>query len=77
MGILKTVKFLALSKLLKAHGFTLERQRGSHIIYDRKDLKRPLVIPVHGKEVKFCCVMQIVNIMKMTPQDFVKELKKF
>jgi predicted RNA binding protein YcfA (HicA-like mRNA interferase family) len=77
MGVLKTVKISKLTKLLKSHGLDFKRQKGSPLIYDRIDLDRPLVFPVHGKEVKFCYVMQVIRILKMTPDEFIKELNKY
>ncbi|MDR1123278.1 MAG: type II toxin-antitoxin system HicA family toxin [Elusimicrobiota bacterium] len=67
---------LKIHRLLKAHGFSLERQSSSHLIYDRPDLDRPIVLPYHGKEIKFCYIIQIRNMLNMTTQELIRELSK-
>lgn len=39
-----------LIKLLEARGFLLKRINGSHHIFFHPDLKRTVVVPVHGKK---------------------------
>jgi len=77
MGELDCVKFIKVQKLLKAFGFQFIRQRGSHMIYGREGLPRPIPIAVHGKEVHFYNLKQIWLALSMSKEEFEKELKNF
>ncbi len=35
-------------KILKKHGWKLNRIRGSHHVFVKDGIKRPVVVPVHG-----------------------------
>jgi predicted RNA binding protein YcfA (HicA-like mRNA interferase family) len=39
-----------LIKLLEAKGYILKRVKGSHHIYFHSELKKTVVVPVHGKK---------------------------
>ncbi len=39
-----------LIKLLEAKGFILKRINGSHHIYFHRELRKTVVVPVHGKK---------------------------
>jgi predicted RNA binding protein YcfA (HicA-like mRNA interferase family) len=39
-----------LIQILEQKGFVLKRITGSHHIYYHKDLKRPVVVPMHGNK---------------------------
>jgi predicted RNA binding protein YcfA (HicA-like mRNA interferase family) len=47
-----TVTFRELQSLLRRLGFTLERSRGSHLIYAHPRAARPLNIQPRGNEAK-------------------------
>jgi predicted RNA binding protein YcfA (HicA-like mRNA interferase family) len=77
MGALDCVKLAALQKLLKKYGFEEVRQKGSHLIFQSPGLVRPIVIPVHKKEVFLYNVKEIMKVLNMSRETFLKELKKF
>jgi len=45
------IRFAEIHKLLKHHGWTLDRISGSHHIF-KKEGCQPISIPVHGHRVK-------------------------
>lgn len=47
---MKSVKPRQLTKVLESSGFTLTRQKGSHRLYKKGDLR--VVIPYHNKDLK-------------------------
>ncbi|MDR3243153.1 MAG: type II toxin-antitoxin system HicA family toxin [Elusimicrobiota bacterium] len=77
MGAIHTVKLGKLRNFLKAKGFIEIRQRGSHLIFDKKGLERSIPIPIHGKEVRFYSCIQIMRVLKMSREEFLKELNKY
>jgi predicted RNA binding protein YcfA (HicA-like mRNA interferase family) len=77
MGGIHTVKLNKLRNFLKHYGFSASRQKGSHLIFDREGLSRPMVVAVHGKEVSFYDCLEIMKILKMSREEFLKELQKY
>jgi len=51
--------------LLTGFGFTLERVSGSHHIYEyqRDDIWRQVVVPLHGRKVKKVYVRKVVEMI--------------
>lgn len=47
MPTLRPVDYRVLIKVFEHEGFTLNRQRGDHLIYVKAGIKRPLVIPMY------------------------------
>ena len=59
---------------LKA-GFVFRRQSGSHAVYVRDSDKARIVIPIHaGKTLKPKTLHGIIRDMKLTTEDFAKQL---
>jgi predicted RNA binding protein YcfA (HicA-like mRNA interferase family) len=77
MGNLDCIKLVKVQRLLKARGFFLIRQRGSHMIFVRDGLLRPIIIATHDKEVRFYNLKQICQILGMTKETLQEELKKY
>jgi predicted RNA binding protein YcfA (HicA-like mRNA interferase family) len=38
------------------------RQKGSHLIFTRQGLARPMVVAIHGKEVDFYDCLEIMKV---------------
>jgi predicted RNA binding protein YcfA (HicA-like mRNA interferase family) len=59
-----------LIQLLEAKGFELKRVTGSHHIYFHKELKRPVVVPVHGnKDIPKGTFMSILKQAGISKED--------
>jgi predicted RNA binding protein YcfA (HicA-like mRNA interferase family) len=48
---LPALKPIEVIKALEKSGFVVKRQTGSHIILFKAELKRPLTIPLHSKDL--------------------------
>ena len=77
MGAQDTVKVSKIQKLLKAYGSQKSRQHGSHIAFTKQGIARPLILPLHGKEIPFYITKEIAKLLNMTKKDFLKALNKF
>ena len=60
-------------RILSKQGFTIARQKGSHIILVRetKDGKKGVVVPNH-KEIDKGTLLEIIRQSGMTKEDFLK-----
>ena len=56
-------------------GCTLERERGDHRIYWRKDLKRPVVIP-RDSSLPVFIIRNNLRILGIAPKDYLDILKR-
>ena len=75
MTSIHSVNLNKLKKFLKHNGFKEIRQRGSHIVFNKTGIERPIIVATHGKEVKFYVCLQIINILKITKEEFLNELR--
>ncbi len=60
----KRGKFADLQKLLLAHGFKLNRVRGSHEVYVRDDVPEHITIQPNGKEAMDYQIREFLRIVK-------------
>jgi predicted RNA binding protein YcfA (HicA-like mRNA interferase family) len=60
----KRGKFADLQKLLLAHGFKLNRVRGSHEVYVREDVPEHVTIQPNGKEAMDYQIREFLRIVK-------------
>lgn len=51
MPKIQPISYKELEKFVKYVGCTYVRQTGSHRVYWRSDLIRPIIIPVHSKDI--------------------------
>lgn len=58
-------------KILEERGFTIVRQRGSHVVLTKQkdNSKRITVVPLH-KELKKGTIRSIAKLAGLTPRDF-------
>ena len=77
MGALDSVKLSALLKLLKANGYILQRQSGSHMTFKKIGVPAIITIAKHGKEVKTYSVKDVMYALGLTPKEFLALLKKY
>lgn len=62
-----------IAALVKA-GLVVRRQTGSHAILTREGLKRPVVVPVHRRELPRGTLKDIIRQAGLTTDEFVKSL---
>jgi predicted RNA binding protein YcfA (HicA-like mRNA interferase family) len=58
MGGIHTVKLSQLRNFLKHYGFVQERQKGSHLIFDRAGFSHPVPIPDMVRKFVFIPVIK-------------------
>lgn len=60
----RNVSFRDFQRLLEAFGFHLTRVTGSHHVYDRTGLDRPLISQPKGKDAKAYQVEQFLDMVE-------------
>ena len=61
-------------KVLERAGFVVKRQTGGHVILTRLGLRRPVVVPVHRRELPRATVRDIITQAELTVEEFLKHL---
>jgi predicted RNA binding protein YcfA (HicA-like mRNA interferase family) len=75
MAVIGPINFKKFEKFLLHIGCKYKRTKGSHVIYDRSDLKRPVVVP-KGSEVTTSIVRSNLRTLGLTTQQYSDILKK-
>jgi predicted RNA binding protein YcfA (HicA-like mRNA interferase family) len=62
-------------------GFEFERQKGSHRVYKKKDVLRPLIIPAHPQDIPVMVIQNNLRTMGVSTKVYTdywssKKLKK-
>ncbi|WP_370173432.1 type II toxin-antitoxin system HicA family toxin [Sphingobium abikonense] len=60
----RNLSFPDFQRLLEAFGFRLTRVSGSHHVYGRAGIHRPLIIQPHGKDAKTYQVEQFLDMIE-------------
>jgi len=53
----------------------LSAKQGSHRIYRRSDLIRPLVVPAHG-DISITVIRSNLKTLGISPEQYLEDLKK-
>lgn len=75
MPSLNPIKKKKFEKFLVFVGCYLKRQKGDHLIYDRTDLKRPVVITC-DKEVPVFIIRNNLRTLGISIEEFLKIIKQ-
>lgn len=75
MAALTPTKRTKFEKFLAFVGCKLKRTSGDHLIYDRDDLKRPVVITA-DREVPVFIIRNNLRTLGISPEEFLDILKK-
>lgn len=75
MFVLTPVKRSKFEKFLTFIGCKYKRSAGDHFIYDREDLKRPVVITA-DREVPIFIIRNNLRTLNMTVEEFLEILKE-
>lgn len=73
MGGVTPASYQTLDKFVRSVGCRFERQKGSHRIYWRDDLVRPVVIPTY-KDVPPFIIRNILRQLKVSVEDYHQAL---
>jgi len=73
MSILPVLKSREIIKALQKAGFVEHRQKGSHKIFKKENLR--IVIPFHSKDLKKGTIQSIIEQAGLTVDEFIELLK--
>ena len=75
MSHLPIVNFKTMEKFLLSLGFTVVRQKGSHVFYRHPD-GRTTTLPNHaGRDLALPLLREILREIELAPDEFIKLLK--
>ncbi|MFC1596012.1 type II toxin-antitoxin system HicA family toxin [Candidatus Margulisiibacteriota bacterium] len=78
MPKLKNIPYRQFEKALLKLGCKLIRKQGSHKVFTREGLNRPIVIPFHGnnKTVALFVIQNNLRLLKIPAETFIETLKR-
>jgi predicted RNA binding protein YcfA (HicA-like mRNA interferase family) len=62
-------------KIILYVGCKFDRQIGDHLIYNRYDLKRPVVFP-KDNEIPIFIIRNNLRVLNITPEEYLEILKR-
>lgn len=51
------------------------RQRGSHKIFNRSGLSRPIVVPIHNMDIPVFVIRNILRVLGLTHEQYLEILR--
>lgn len=75
MAKLTPISWKEFDKFLLFLGCKFKRQKGSHRVYTRTGLKRPLIVPAH-KEIPIFVIRNNLRILNMTADEYLAILEQ-
>jgi predicted RNA binding protein YcfA (HicA-like mRNA interferase family) len=75
MSQLTPVKRRRFEKFLREAGCTLKRIKGDHLVYDRSDLKRPVIITA-DKEMPIFIIRNNLKTLGISTEEYLNILRK-
>lgn len=76
MSTLPSLKPREIARLLEKAGFKLKRTTGSHYIYYKSGIRRPVSVPFHAKNLPSGTQRAIIREAQLTIDDVINLLKK-
>lgn len=74
MSHLAPVHYKKLIRAFEQKGFVLDRQEGDHLIYIRKGMKRPIVIPMY-KQVPVFIIQNNLRSAGISREEYLRLLR--
>ena len=75
MARLTPISWKDFEKFILFLGCKFKHQKGSHRVYTRSGLKRPLVVPVYD-EIPMFVIRNNLRILGMTTEEYLEILKR-
>ncbi|MBA3065097.1 type II toxin-antitoxin system HicA family toxin [bacterium] len=69
------IHYKKFEKFLFYIGCEFKRQKGDHLIYQRSDLKRPIVVPAE-KSLPVFIILGLLRTLKINREEYLDSLKK-
>jgi predicted RNA binding protein YcfA (HicA-like mRNA interferase family) len=76
MGKLSSISPAAFEKFLLFIGCIFVRQKGSHRVYKRDDLKRPIIVPFHAGDLPTFVVRNNLRVLNISPEAYLDILSR-
>ena len=76
MSGLKPVRWQLFEKVLLELGCEFKRQNGSHRVYSRPEIVRPIIVPVHNKPLPEYVIKNMLRNVGITTKEYKELLKK-
>jgi len=76
MGKLTPISPQEFESFLKFIGFTFVRQKGSHRVYTRSGLLRPVIVPFHSGDLPVFIVRNNIRIFGISQEDYLDILSR-
>lgn len=73
MSRLPSLKSREIIRALERAGFVEHRQKGSHKIFKKDDLR--VIVPIHSRDLKKGTVLSIIEQAELTVEEFIELLK--
>jgi predicted RNA binding protein YcfA (HicA-like mRNA interferase family) len=70
MGRLGSISWKEFEKFLLHVGCTFQRQKGSHRVYKRSDLKRPIIVPAYNSIPHFV-IKNNLRLLDISNENFL------
>ena len=75
MPRLTPVHYRRLSKVFEMQGFVYVRTHGDHLVYQKKGITRPIIIPIY-KEIPEFIILKNLKTAGITRNEYLKLLKE-
>jgi predicted RNA binding protein YcfA (HicA-like mRNA interferase family) len=76
MGKLAPVSPKDFEKFLRFIGCTFIRQKGSHRVYTRSGLPRPIIVPFHSGDLPMFVVKNNLRLLNISVDDYLDILSR-
>lgn len=67
----RPIKWRKFEKFLLDQGCIFDRQKGSHRVYKKPDLLRPIIVPAHPFDIPTRVIMNNLKTLGVDPADYV------
>lgn len=69
------IHYRKLAKIFEKKGFVYVRTKGDHLVYEKKGIIRPIIIPMY-REIPEFIILRNLKTAGITRQEYLKLLKK-
>jgi len=76
MGKLTPISPQKFERFLKFVGCRVVRQKGSHKVFSRDGLIRPIIVPVHSGDIPMFVVRNNLRVLQISVDDYIDILSR-
>lgn len=75
MSKISPISYKKLAKIFELEGFKLEREKGSHLVYTKEGISRPVVIPKYD-QIPVFVIKNNLRSAKISRERYLELLKR-